>query len=107
VTPSILSSGPAKAEMLAYIPVVVCQWTRVALNLSKVIQISNLSARIFLISRWLPLTRNLHNLESLATIHKIEVTTYSTREGEITHTRENTETLQRENITSVQNHTNT
>jgi hypothetical protein len=46
-----LSYGSAKPEMLAYLHIVVSQWTRVALNLSQVIQRSNLSDKVFLISR--------------------------------------------------------
>jgi hypothetical protein len=46
-----LSRGSAKPEMLAYLHVVVSQRTRVALDPSQVIQRSNLSTTIFLISR--------------------------------------------------------
>jgi hypothetical protein len=46
----ILSRGPAKPKILAYIYVVVSQRTRVTLNPSKVIQRSNLSVTIFLIT---------------------------------------------------------
>jgi hypothetical protein len=46
----ILSRGPAKPKILAYIYVMVSQRTRVTLNPSKVIQRSNLSVTIFLIT---------------------------------------------------------
>jgi hypothetical protein len=49
-TQVILSRGLAKPEMLAYIHIVVSQWTRVAITPSQVIPRSNLSVTVFLIS---------------------------------------------------------
>jgi hypothetical protein len=70
--------------MLAYIRV-VSQQTRVVLNPSQVIQRSNLIATIFFISKWFHLTRNLHNLESLVVVHKLELQLKHKRGREYTH----------------------
>jgi hypothetical protein len=71
--------------MLAYIHVVVSQRTRVALNLSHVIQRSNLSATVFLINMN-PFRKESPQIGVSCSRTRIRVMNLRTRKGERVHT---------------------